>query len=611
MPILDTNGQPISAEELELAEELLAGSLDSHIDRLRVIAQRHRNKEEAEKFYQPLLEIYVKARKDLASKCREVASGKQNITVTDFLSGYLDAVAAAAVKKVDQNSPAFRDFLFFVATGWGNPAYRALIGGAQGPIPEPEQDREESLQASIGDFRFSDEPAPGIEKIETYHPGTDSVKALYTLRTGNSTTLKKNVEELEREKEELRRRTDLNDREKERRMAKLDQAIDAYVKGRFGIDVAGEVARSHAQKIAEKPQVTAADLFRALSELNRANRPDEDLGGKLRGSDIHAGAINGVSAGRAPAVLYRTLSIIAGYMNEVKAVQDPNLQKTRAVELATLSDDLLISEHVFADTNGRTCRMFTDTILQSFGLPPHTPLKERTGKAKSLGAPVDHQGNAQIVLRGIQKSDEILKEDRRLREERKKQNEELRDYRQAVELDSTVSSLESLVGILAEDAETRLRELETMTKKGHVNNDEYIRMHDALKAVSELDPKKVSPRQVEEALEELRDAAAEYQRTHTGLFVANSGYGGKRLEASKEYQSFARDRQVNLHGFMTRLDKDAPIASQHPSPEALVPKEKAPGRKRAASVPAPKKHGSLAPAPEEKAPEKKGGAPKL
>ncbi len=180
-----------------------------------------------------------------------------------------------------------------------------------------------------------------------------------------------------------------------------------------------------------------------------------------------------------------------------------------------------------------------------------------------------------------------------------------------MELDSTVSSLESLVGVLAEDAGTRLRELETMTKKGHVNNDEYIRMHDALKAVSELDPKKVSPRQVEEALEELRDAAAEYQRTHTGLFVANSGYGGKRLEASKEYQSFARDRQVNLHGFMTRLDKDAPIASQHPSPEALVPKEKAPGRKRAASVPAPKKHGSLAPAPEEKAPEKKSGAPKL
>ncbi|MCR5476955.1 MAG: hypothetical protein K6E92_04955 [Lachnospiraceae bacterium] len=189
MPVLDTNGQPIGAEELELAEELLAGSLDSHINWLRVIAQRHRNKEEAEKFYQPLLEIYVKARKDLVSKCREVASGKQNITVTDFLSGYLDAVAAAAVKKVDQNSPAFRDFLFFVATGWGNPAYRALIGGAQGPIPEPVQDREESLQASIGDFRFSDEPAPGIEKIETYHPGTDSVKALYTLRTGNSTTL--------------------------------------------------------------------------------------------------------------------------------------------------------------------------------------------------------------------------------------------------------------------------------------------------------------------------------------------------------------------------------------------------------------------------------------
>ncbi len=93
---------------------------------------------------------------------------------------------------------------------------------------------------------------------------------------------------------------------------------------------------------------------------------------------ISAGRIEGVGTFTAPKALYKTLSTIADSMNKIKKTQNEALRKTQAIQLAGFAYAVTLSEHVFMDANGRTCRLFADTILQTFELPPHTPLPDMT-----------------------------------------------------------------------------------------------------------------------------------------------------------------------------------------------------------------------------------------
>ncbi|MBQ9566596.1 MAG: hypothetical protein IJR31_00820, partial [Lachnospiraceae bacterium] len=203
MSLVNENGWKISNEELEVIEEMLSGSIDSHIARMNELIARSRDKEDAERFYRPIIAEYEKAQKDLRKRCREVYSSGETVGVSGFMTGYLDDIAKRVVPKVDQSSNAYRDFAVFTATGFGNPEYLAMAAGPGGPVPEFSQDKEESYQETIENFRLSVYPMEGIEKIAPYDPATDSVKILYSQRTGNSTTMKTGIEELERQKEEI------------------------------------------------------------------------------------------------------------------------------------------------------------------------------------------------------------------------------------------------------------------------------------------------------------------------------------------------------------------------------------------------------------------------
>ena len=72
MPLVNAQGQRISKEDEKIIEEMLSGSIDSHLARLKEVRDRNRDREAASKFYDPLIEEYEKARTELGKKCREV-----------------------------------------------------------------------------------------------------------------------------------------------------------------------------------------------------------------------------------------------------------------------------------------------------------------------------------------------------------------------------------------------------------------------------------------------------------------------------------------------------------------------------------------------------------
>ncbi len=566
MPLVNAQGHRISKEDEKIIEEMLSGSIDSHLARLKEVRDRNRDREAASKFYDPLIEEYEKAKTKLGKKCREVFESGGSINASEFMTGYLDDIAKKAVPKVDRESSCFMEFALYLIPGFGNPEYLAMTSGPEDttPVPAHVQDREESYEASVKNFKFSDAPMKGIENIGTYNPEKDSVKILYTLRTGNSTTMSRDVAKMEKEKEDIRNDPELSEREKGRRIKIIDGRIEAYKVGSFGLNTAAEISRIHSMELANKPEITAADLFRTLSELNIANRPGEPLAGKLRGTGIHAGDINGVSASRAPGILYKTLDMVAGYMNEIKLITDPALRKTRAIELASFADAMIVSEHVFADTNGRTGRMFTDTILQTFGLPPHTPLKDLKGTTKTLGETMDFKKRAFIYFNSVNISDKLLKESKRLREEKMKDagavGKTPASTEEGLQTDERADILVQSVRKLAETAGKRLAELESMSRAGHVNSDEYIAMHDALKAAGSLDPENVNITAVERALNEIDRTSKEYEKSHTGWFVANRDFGAKRLEMSKGNQQFVAEQRQMLRELSGSFDKMTAIS---------------------------------------------------
>ena len=263
--------------------------------------------------------------------------------------------------------------------------------------------------------------------------------------------------------------------------------------------------------------------------------------------------MDGVGSFTASKTAYKTLSKIADTMNTIKQTKDPALRKTQAVQLAAFANSMLISEHLFGDGNGRTCRLFADTILQSFGLPPHTPNEKMMNVAKTMGKEMDFNKATNLFMSGIKKSDELLKQER----ERQKSlpGEKAR-------LNSQISSLETSVEKTASEAKEMLAALESMKKEGHKNGQDYIDMHDALEDVSNLDPKEHSIENIERVLKNLDTAAKQYQKSHTGLFVATKGYGADRLDMSKKLQKFSTFRQDVIKGWSKDLDKNAPISSQ-------------------------------------------------
>ena len=105
------------------------------------------------------------------------------------------------------------------------------------------------------------------------------------------------------------------------------------------------------------------------------------------------------------------------------------------------------------------------------------------------------------------------------------------------------------LGVIFKDlqyqATEKLKNLESMKKEGHVNSSEYDDMHKALKYFVDMNPEKVNIMCMKDRLDDLAKASKDYETTHNvwNKAVFKGGYGDRRLQMSKELQTFAKEQK--------------------------------------------------------------------
>lgn len=441
MPIIDNKGKNLNQNEVDALKEMISGAIDGHLDYMKECKEETERRDQSPEFYDPIIACYERAKSSLSDTLDRKIRSRKKIKAEEFVSEFFSDLSKDISNNIDHNSKAFRYFSQSVAVSLGD--LNIMKAAGLNKAVEMFQDKKESYDNTANAFKFATEPMEGIEDIEEYNPDKDSVMALYSGRAGNSTTLKKGT-------------------------------ADDVKKGIFGLHVGAETSRMHSSELMNKKNVTFADLYNTFSSLNQSLRPEDSMGGKIRGKGITAGSIVGVGGFKAPETLYKTLSTVADYMNQIKQVEDPALRKTRAVQLAAFAYQMTLSEHVFGDANGRTCRLFADTILQTFGLPPHTPNPEEEKIVKTLGFEMDFNKGAEVFLDGIKKSDNILKQEREKTLQNNKQEnvtrqsllEEMRRLVPGEALSENESQLYQKYASAIENLDRKMDELERPNEEG-------------------------------------------------------------------------------------------------------------------------------------------------
>lgn len=239
----------------------------------------------------------------------------------------------------------------------------------------PQGNSGDKIQKLLDSFRLPSSVAKGIDKIRT--SGSDQAMAnLEEARISNSVTLNEQAE-------------------------KIPQF-------RQGAEVAQNGANDLRNMSAD--QINFHTLTKIFFQINAAVRNGEGDAGKLRGHYIQAGNIVGPGAFALPEQTYRTFFALAKQLRQIKATTDPNLVKTQAAHLAAFAYQMTISEHLFSDGNGRTCRLFSDTILQAFDLPPAAPVEALGQAGKNLSEENLNFTTGNIAfVQGLRRSHNILR----------------------------------------------------------------------------------------------------------------------------------------------------------------------------------------------------------
>ena len=411
MPIIDLNGKRMKDEDIEFLKKMLKGSLENHIAHFSKCKEEAEMMGEEPAFYDRIQERFRSGLDQLDEKIRSAKEGNRKIKAQDLITQVYAGIGTEVANQLKQEDPAqpgipktMKSFIKSEACDWGDKGLAKAFPD-EPKLRVPRRDTDAAYKRTEEAFTFATEPLAGIEEIEDYDPTKDSVAALYSGRAGNSGTLVHTVEEHRAKLEGMRE----DDPNYPQAKSELEQAEEAWA----GLVMGGETARGRSVDLRNKEEVSFGDLFETLSRLNEVVLPKNKQGGKLRGFGIIANGVIGSGTFVAPVNLYKTLSKIADGINQVKKVEDPALRKTRAVQLAAFSYQMLVSEHVFADGNGRTCRLFADTILQTFGLPPHTPVKDKVKLVHTMGEAMDFNAGADTFFEGIQKSNRILREERK------------------------------------------------------------------------------------------------------------------------------------------------------------------------------------------------------
>ena len=413
MPLVHNNRQEVKQNDARSLQDMLQASLQNIIGRLEYFknyTKRHSGAD-ADGIYDPVIKVYQDGLDQLGQQLQRAQNGRQELTVPDFIRKMHKDLAEKAISTLDRNHELFPDIQNVLISDLGGTVYPGgLLEGFQ---PE-ERDLPQNYQNQVNDFELADEPLEGVSDISEYQPESGRILQLYDNRSGNSNTLKPEwVRELE---ENVERTKDLPDKQAYKmNLEKLNDAKNAV----FGLHAGAEYTRVRSSEMIGKQEITFGDVYETFTNINKMVRPGDPDGGKLRGGSITAGSLKGPGATAIPEQTYRTLQTIAENMNRIKQTEDPALRKTRAIQLAAFAYQMTLSQHVFNDGNGRTCRLFADSILQTFGLPPHSPTKAESDIIETLGeGHMDFNEGAKVFLENVKKSDLELKKDPEITKER-------------------------------------------------------------------------------------------------------------------------------------------------------------------------------------------------
>lgn len=382
MPLVNKNGKRLTQADLDALYDMLSGSLQNHIKRIN--NTNYTQYITHQEVIKPVNDLYQNGLNNLRDTINNANNRFRNMTIDQFTKKVFDDISRGIPGTIPKDDPdrqeKLDDINNFIVNVFGNDQIaKDFYQGSN-----YDWNTTEGYNKSSQGFKLADVPMQDVDLIAPFDPDTSDVTPLMEKRHGNSETLSGNNNLSQKQQDAL------------------------HVN-----DFAMVESRAQACNLKEKSEdYTFSDLWNAFSSINKIvnDKPDNDINefGKLRGEAVVAGKIKGPGISTIPNMLTKTFDTIADYMNQIKNTPDENLRKTRAIQLAAYAYQMTLSEHVFADGNGRTCRLFADTILQTFGLPPHIPSKAETEIVESIGTPFDFEAGAQVFFDNVMDSNLVL-----------------------------------------------------------------------------------------------------------------------------------------------------------------------------------------------------------
>ena len=373
------NNGRVPKEDVEAAIKMLEGAYQSHIDEMEKIKKANdtdlknaatgdsanalKAKMRGDK---KLLQAYKNGKSSVRSRFKEKIKSEDKVYIEAYLQDELYKAQQMGYNAAQEGA------------GLTDNAYDHLSDAGKTVVdPERKLKSEHTLKGFLRDmsrFALDDTVFEGLDGVKDWSPAFDA-GALTQVRMGGSASLTGNIGDGTATK------TATN-----KQLTKMKKQFTKST----------EISRKAALEIRSNKykNVGFAFLYNLLQDLNKTVQEGMDSGGKLRAAHATAGLISSVGQNQLPEDLYRLLNKIGSYIRIIGDMQDEKLRKSQAIRVASFSYQMLISLHPFRDGNGRTCRLFSDTVLQAFGLPPHTPLTMNLGG--TVGENGDNEYRPQI-----------------------------------------------------------------------------------------------------------------------------------------------------------------------------------------------------------------------
>lgn len=424
---------------------------------------------------------------------------------------------------------------------------------------------DEGLASTMSGFSLTKEPLEDIEKIAEYDPNVQGEDPFIEARLSNSGTYAQ---------------LQIDDNKE-----LLNKAISEF-------KTLSDYTRSVAASLQKKESVEFSDLYNVFTQLNRELRPGETDGGKIRVDEIGFGNnLEGIGSCAIPADLFTTLNRVADYMNEIKKTEDPLVRKSQAVQLAAFAYQLTVSEHIFGNGNGRSCRLLCDTILQTFGLPPQVPTFDLISTGGEIGSKLDFNRGAKCFTRGLVLATDLknLNENKALESknpELDKNTGKALAYLNSEHLSSKlleVTSPSNAINLAIQSGEVRyglvenLKDFINANHFGTRDSKQYKALIDtAWKSINTLSLNSIYSKKSEKALNDLSTAIENYE-AHCQRHPKNNKTRRSRLNAvmhMKESIENAKDVSVLITdiesvGFKKDLNANNEIIANYMTDEML------------------------------------------